>query len=107
MPYIQKWVEPAKNLKLEVFQELPDLFIEVDSKFSLSRQYRLATIGGQEFAHPNNSLHYCPECKGWIKGHPNDYAVNTLDSRRLAGRRGTEYHCARCGRKLGFFGMMS
>ena len=107
MPYIQEWVEPKKSLKLKVHIELPSGYLEVDKNSSISRQYRMASIGGEPFAIPDKSLHFCDKCNGWINGWPNDYEINTLDGRRLAGRRGTEYHCARCGHKIGFFGMMS
>jgi hypothetical protein len=50
-------------------------------------------------------FHRCHWCEGWIEGRANQSGVNTLGP--LSGRRGTEYNCRRCGREIGFAGMMS
>ncbi len=102
MPYKIAWVEPDKNLNLKVYPYLPDGYVE--RKELLFQQYRYATLRVDSTL---ESVHYCPECNGWVEGDCNKYEVNTLDGRRLSGRRGTDFHCARCGYKLGFFGMMS
>lgn len=105
MPYIQQWIEPKKNPKLKVYPNLPPDYQEV--RGGLTQGCRLANIGGKFFALPEHTLHFCETCGGWVEGACNEYAVNNLDGRHLSGRRGTDYHCARCGGNLGFIGMMS
>ena len=51
--------------------------------------------------------YYCGNCKGWIMGEPNDYYINNLAPEHLAGRRGHDYYCRRCGENVGFSGIVS
>lgn len=53
----------------------------------------------------SGACYKCRYCGGWIEGQPNQYEEDTLAP--LAGRRGTVKHCRRCGREIGFFGMVS
>ena len=40
---------------------------------------------------------YCPKCKGYINHPPVAKHVNTMGTSPLAGYKGWEYRCARCG----------
>lgn len=54
---------------------------------------------------PEGRSYKCRYCDGWIEGQPNRYKIDTLAL--LAGRRGTEEYCRRCGQKIRFFGVIS
>jgi hypothetical protein len=95
MPYKMRWVPAPNNDALAVHKELPDGFAETEEPWG----YRVAR--GPHYA----PMHFCPRCGGWIDGHATDYREDTTGP--LCGRRGTAYHCARCGWELAFVGMVS
>lgn len=114
MPFKMKYVEPSKNPKLESWEELPKGYKESSIRLA---GYRIASkVCEVEILEAIREmpfmLYYCkgnvlqdlPGC-GWVEGTPNDYKINTLAP--LAGRRGTEYYCAKCGAKIGFIGVIS
>jgi hypothetical protein len=94
MPYIQQWIPAPIDKSIPVLEEMP----EGAREFSTGLSYRICHVKGIEY-------HYCPECKGWIEGSPNEFKVDTLAP--LVGRRGIEYYCKRCGYELAFIGIMS
>lgn len=100
MPYIQKWewAEPDKDESLEVYKDLPDGYQEKSQR--VLRPYRHAERDWEE-------MYYCDGCEGWILDWPNEYPCNTLNTSHLSGKQGRDYHCRRCGRHLGFSGVMS
>jgi hypothetical protein len=49
--------------------------------------------------------YYCRYCRGWIKGKPNRFEIDTIAL--LSGRKGTVLHCIRCGAEIDFFGIYS
>jgi len=100
MPYRQSWFDAPKNMSLTVHKELPDGIPE--QKLSFGTREAWGTVNG-EF----KTFHFCRYCGGWIEGHANQYEVNTLNASQLSGRQGTEYHCQRCGERIGFMGMVS
>jgi hypothetical protein len=102
MPYRNQWFDAPKDTSLIVHKELPE-GVEVD-RLSFIHNLREASgyVNGRY-----TFFTFCKRCGGWIEGHANEYEVNTLNSSRLSGRRGTEYHCCRCGEQIAFMGMMS
>jgi hypothetical protein len=105
MPWKQVYVPPPQDMSLRVWHknELPPnvRFETIGLGF---RQFEEASLITDTVW-----LHWyeCRHCNGWIEGYANQYSVNTLDSSRLAGRRGTEWYCRRCGEQIAFLGMMS
>ena len=73
-----QWVPPDRHLELEVFSTRPTL---------------------------DKPFYECYWCRGWIEGEPMQENVDTIAP--LSGRRGTVSYCRRCGKEIGFFGMMS
>lgn len=102
MPYRQEYFEAPKNLSLPVHKELPDGVEEGRLSFIHNLKEASGYIDGHYVW-----FHFCKRCGGWIEGQPNGYEVNTLSSHQLSGRRGTEYHCCRCGEQIAFSGIMS
>lgn len=105
MPWKQVYVPPPQDMSLRVWHknELPPnvRFETIGLGF---RQFAEATVFGHDtFQH----WYECRHCNGWIEGYANQFDVNTLDSSRLAGRRGTEWYCRRCGEQIAFIGLMS
>lgn len=101
MPYRQVWFdEPPKDPTLKTHESLPDGITERHHLGDIREAYGYI---GEVYV----SYHFCHFCNGWIEGHVRESEVNNLDTRRLAGRQGTEYYCRRCGRQIGFFGLMS
>lgn len=101
MPYVQHYVPAPKNMDLKVYPDLPGGYVE--ERIWLIHGYREARKSGSF-----DTMYFCDlDCKGWIEGEPNDYPVNTLEPEHLAGRRGREYFCRRCGRQIAFIGLMS
>lgn len=47
----------------------------------------------------------CKYCDGWIEGSPSSYREDNIG--HLCGRRGETFSCIRCGREIGFTGMVS
>lgn len=107
MPWLQVWQDAPKDESLRVWktEELP-LGTYIGSHHIASvRMFREA----QCIVDPDTwrNWYECRHCGGWIEGNPNTFQVNTLDSHRLSGRWGTEYHCIRCGEQIAFIGAMS
>lgn len=100
MPYRQVYEPAPKNMSLKVIEQLPEGY-EEDRLFSFAGVKVYRKSGSYDY------LTKCHRCKGFIEGLPNEFQVNTLDTRHLAGRQGTEYYCQRCGSEIGFIGMMS
>ena len=101
MPIIQHsvWIDPPTHKNLPVLSELPPGFYEVVR--SLGPRISRSQINFEE-------MHFCDSgCNGWIPGEATEFRVNTLEPEHLAGRRGTEYYCRRCGGHLAFIGIMS
>lgn len=101
MPYKLVHFDAPKDMTLPVFSSLPEGFVE--ERDVLLTVNRIAQNG----MFPRSFMYHCHWCDGWIQGEPNEFKVNTLESEHLAGRRGIEYYCCRCGREIGFSGMMS
>lgn len=101
MPYRQVYEPASQDMSIEVVQELPEGITERRHSYSGIREAR--GDGDRYF----EAYTYCRHCDGWVKSSPNMYNVNTLDTRSLSGRSGQDFHCARCGEKIGFMGMMS
>jgi hypothetical protein len=102
MPFELNWTSAPKNMKLEVFQDPPDGYVE--EKDFLFSSFRMARTSKFEYAY------YChwKDCKGWVLGIPNEYEENTMSPNHpLSGRQGTAYYCRRCGREIGFSGKVS
>lgn len=102
MPYRNQWFDAPKDMSLTVHKELPE-GVHEDSLRFLHNLKEASGYTGLYYV----TFHFCKHCGGWIEGHANEYEVNTLNSSRLSGRRGTEYHCCRCGEQIAFMGMMS
>jgi hypothetical protein len=97
MPYHLVWEPAPKDESLTVFKELPDGY----------EKHSLSIFGFDEVHKGLNTMYFCYHCNGWIEDYPNTFSINTLNSSRLAGRCGTEFFCRRCGKEIGFIGMMS
>lgn len=102
MPYRHQWFDAPKDTSLSVLKSLPSDVSEDRLNDLFNLKQAAGYVDGQY-----KTFHFCPHCGGWIEGHANQYEVNTLNSGHLAGRRGTEFFCCRCGERIGFFGMMS
>lgn len=93
------------DTRLEVFDEIPEDGIEVDSHGSFfSIRGNFEKVNSQ----PNlleNPYYHCSECNGYIAGFPHREQENTIGP--LSGRCGSSYHCIRCGYELSFSGYMS
>lgn len=100
MPFQMVWVPAPNNMNLPVLVDLPEDFrkIEMFSEVKEADGY----IDGKYTV-----FYYCMFCKGWIEGHANEYHVDDLHAHVLAGRRGFEYYCKRCGKEIAFSGVMS
>lgn len=96
MPYEQHYVPAPRDPSLTVHDDLPREFAER----ALSFGYLEA-----EARNPFRTMYFCRKCEGWIEGHPNSYREDTMAP--LSGRRGTAYHCRRCGEEIAFTGMVS
>lgn len=98
MPYELRWVDPPTNPHLPVLADadLPDGLVP-----------GLSLGGPEERRTPDRkqTFYRCRNCKGWIEGRAHESCVNALAP--LSGRRGTEFHCIRCGHEVAFTGMMS
>ncbi len=103
MPYSQHYFPAPKNPSLPVLKELPPGIAEDGRQWI----HNLREASGYVAKGDYHFYTYCDHCGGWIRGHANEYEVNTLAPHQLAGRRGTEYYCQRCGEQLAFSGMMS
>lgn len=100
MPYRTVYEPASKDPSIEVVQELPE---GIEEKRNLGN-YRMARGSGDRYF---EEYTYCRHCGGWVKSHANMYSVNTTNSHSLSGRNGQDFHCARCGERIGFMGMMS
>lgn len=101
MPYEQHWVPAPKDKSLPLLEgdkENPPFGFALDERFWMGS---FATAKDLSF----ERAYFCRHCGGWISGLPNHYRVNTLGV--LSGRQGTEYHCRRCGEKIGFRGRVA
>jgi ribosomal protein L40E len=97
MPYEQRYVPAPTDMSLAVEDDLPREF-----------QERKLSIGGvleADARNPYRVMYFCRKCEGWIEGRPNAYREDTMAP--LSGRRGTAYHCRRCGTEIAFSGMVS
>ena len=95
---IPQHFEIETNPDLPLFEKPEDLPTHVE---------QLETFFGgpkQVFARQQGG-YFCPVCNGWIPCDPYRHEVNTLAP--LAGRKGTEFYCRRCGGEIGFSGVMS
>ena len=102
MPYRRTWFDAPKDMSLKVYKELPEGAVEGNLSFMHNLKEASGYVNGQYMF-----FHFCRHCGGWIEGHANSFEVNTLNSRQLSGRRGTEFYCCRCGERLAFSGIMS
>ena len=93
MPWRMEYESAPADESLAVSANLPTEFVEDDMGYRDAR--------GPHATH----MHYCPKCGGWIEGHANQFREDTLGP--LCGRRGTTYHCRRCGYEIGFTGCMA
>ncbi len=104
MPYRLEYFDAPKDLSIKVYAELPDGYSEV--KFGLG--YKEADLNSEHWGEGKEfSMYYCSHCDGWIYGEPHKYHIDTLRPEQLAGRRGDEYFCRRCGERVGFWGTVS
>lgn len=94
--------DAPSDMTLKVHEALPEGVAEHSALLDWHREAYGTTADGKF-----HNFHHCKKCGGWIEGTANAHRVNTLDSSHLAGRSGTEYHCRRCGREIGFVGIMS
>lgn len=88
-----RWFETPKDESLPVLAELPP---EIKS-----HGVRADGMVGERYLH----FHLCKRCGGWVEGQPVSRRVDDLGM--MVGRRGTQHHCRRCGREIGFVGMMA
>ncbi len=102
MPFRQQWFDAPKDMSLTVHKNLPEGVFEDQFRFLDYLKEAHGYVDGRHVV-----FHFCKRCGGWIEGHANQYEVNTLNSGRLSGRRGTEYYCCRCGEQIAFSGLMS
>lgn len=102
MPWQQEWFEAPKDMNLPVLNKLPD-GVHEKGYLSIGGLQEACGLMGEEW----HEFYLCPHCKGWIEGIVNAFPVNNLNPTQLAGRQGTEYYCRRCGKEIGFFGLMS
>lgn len=102
MPYSLHYEPAPSDMSLPVLKELPDGVTEESFTLGVVRE---ASGKPTEEGWPH--YHFCPHCNGWIEGYPNEFPVNTFAPQHLAGRKGTEYFCRRCGHEIGFLGLMS
>ena len=101
MPYRMVYEPAPKNMELLVYPDLPKEYAEQPHWLTIPFRWARHTETYEE-------MYFCDhDCKGWIEGNPNKYHVNTLEPEHLAGRRGEEFYCRRCGRQIAFVGLMS
>lgn len=87
------------NLSLPVLSELPTGIQDIETRGREKEAYGI-NEDGEVF-----TFHYCDQCKGWIPGYYHAVQHNSLG--RLSGRRGTSYHCCRCGAQISFIGLIA
>jgi hypothetical protein len=90
------------NMSLTVYKDLPTGYEELNSR-PLSG-YRIARYSISKY------MYFChwKECDGWISGDPAEQEENTMSYHHpLSGRKGTAFVCRRCGREIGFSGMLA
>lgn len=104
MPHRMVWYDAPHDENLPVLQELPE-GIQEDQFMARWHPNRREARGRINDAY--KTYVYCRRCGGWIEGKYYTSRVNTLNSRQLAGRQGTEYYCPRCGEQVDFEGIMS
>jgi hypothetical protein len=106
MPYREVWYPAPTNESLPVLSELPTGY-EEDRWRMGARQAtaRFGLDGHPHFEAKPRAYHYCHRCGGWVPGEPYTSEVSNLGP--LSGRKGTEYYCRRCGKEIGFVGMVS
>ncbi len=102
MPWTQHWFDAPKDMSLTVHKELPEGITE-GAPFTFAGVKEATGYVDKGY----KTFHFCDRCGGWIEGYANQFEVNNLNSNMLAGRKGTEYFCRRCGTEIGFFGLMS
>lgn len=109
MPWERTWVQNPSDNEIEVHQFLPEGFEEYPTcgQFKHSRLPTEVLIEAQKSgkALDHRSFYECTYCNGWIEGRPYEYYESDLGP--LCGRRGTVSSCRRCGREIGFSGMVS
>lgn len=109
MPYKRVWEPNPSDMNLLVHKETPKGFLP-DSGWSGYQVARLPVkvlleqkAAGQPIDH--RSFYQCKHCEGWIEGDPYEYQESSLGNR--CGRRGIAASCRRCGKEIGFSGLMS
>lgn len=109
MPWKQVWEENPSDNSIAVLKAPPDDFEIIGEKWALQRAklpWKIVRELLKEDKSPNLRTYYrCHYCDGWIEGEPYEYSENSLGP--LCGRNGTAYSCVRCGREIGFTGMVS
>ena len=102
MPYRHQWFDAPKDSSLTIHNQLPEGVEEGRLSFGHNMREASGHVGDRYMF-----FHFCKRCGGWIEGQPNAFEINTLNPSQLAGRKGTEYFCRRCGEQIAFMGMMS
>ena len=98
MPFQMQWVPAPADPKLPVLKKLPK-----GAQSGWGGAYLIKKEGKKDESVQH--WHECPFCKGWIPGEAFESEENTLGP--LSGRSGTATYCRRCGREIGFSGVMS
>lgn len=109
MPWKHVWEDNPSDETISVLTELPPRFEERLECGRIKTAYIPAKllIEDKQNGKPIDAriLYHCPYCKGWIDGRPYEYRVDNIGP--LCGRRGITSSCIRCGREIGFSGMVS
>ena len=96
-------MNPNQDIKLT--KELPPALTEHIGPGGYSRPIREAADPQvNEF---NMLAYYCTYCGGWVEGQVEESYEDTLGRYSMAGRKGIVFGCKRCGRELGFVGVIS
>jgi len=109
MPWKHVFVPNPSDESLPVLDKVPDGY-EI-SKLTWSFQEarlpidKLIEMHKADVKFRETQFYNCKYCKGWIEGEPYQYHEDNIGP--LCGRRGTVYSCIRCGREIGFSGMVS
>lgn len=107
MPYRTIWVPPDNVEKIKVIlgtkDALPDEFERWPGNRAIRKGLKEDPL--RNIRRPEDFLHFCPICKGWVEGEPDERREDTIGP--LCGRRGIVASCRRCGWEIDFNGMVS
>jgi len=115
MPWRTVWEPPPGVEKIKVIPGTKDVLPEGFEKWfnhslikAKIREKLLSphgTVDDEDRVKESDHLHFCPICKGWVEGKPDQHQEDTMGP--MCGRRGNVTSCRRCGWEIDFNGSVS